>query len=122
MVDHQTTYVPVKKKRRKRISAKKTLYEIFIAMLPDRDPVGLNYQERKFLQQVGKICGKAYSEEFGRTAETDEKTEYWLFGGKNKRKASPFTMKVNLYESAFHFRLKEIIQEEAKRNPKIKLK
>ena len=118
----ETTYVPVKKKRRRRIAAKKSLYEILLPMLPDRELAGLNYHERKFIQQVGYQVGKAYREKFGEKAETAEKTEFWLLGGKKNRKAIPRENTVNLYPTSFMSKVVSIIKEEAAKNEKVFIK
>lgn len=117
----ETAYVPVKKKRRRRIAAKKSLYEILLPMLPDREPVGLNYHERKFIQHVGYQVGKAYREKFGEKAETAEKTEYWLLGGKKNRKAIPRENTVNLYPTSFLPEVIRIVKEAAAEHDKVKL-
>lgn len=117
----ETTYVQVKKKQRKRISKKKSLYEILMPFLPDREPVGLKFHERKFIQRVGYQVGKAYREKYGEKAETEERTEYWLLGGKKNRKAIPRENTVNLYPPGFLREVIRIIKEEAEKDGKIKL-
>jgi hypothetical protein len=116
-----TTYVPVKKKQRKRISKKKSLYEVLKPFLPEREPVGLNFHERKFIQRVGYQVGKAYREKYGEKAETAERTEYWLLGGKKNRKAIPRENTVNLYPAAFLREVIRIVKEEAEKDDKVKL-